>query len=375
MNHDNGAKAKILIVDDENEIRELLRDTLADQFDCLAVASAEEALELLNGQEVIISDILMEGMSGLEMIPHVLERSPDTVVLMISGESSIDSAITAMRHGAFDYLVKPFNLNQLVAAVQRAYEHHQLVAAKRLYENELERLVARRTVELDRALTSVEDSYRMTLKALAAALETRDHDTHGHSERVVAFSLRLGQELGLGKKWLRSLEFGSLLHDIGKIGVPDAILHKPAKLTEEEWKTMRQHPELGGRILAGIPFLAGASRVISQHHEMWNGHGYPLGLRGEEIDINARIFAVADTYDAITSDRVYRAAQSYEVAAAELDKFAGEQFDPDVVAAFHRVPRADWDRLRSGATPANCNSRQILALAVDAKRAALALAG
>lgn len=356
MNEDKNSKGQVLIVDDEKDIRDILCDTLADQFDCVAVSSAEDALELFNGQQVVISDIMMEGMNGLELIPRVLERSPDTVVLMISGESSIESAITAMRHGAFDYLVKPFNLNQLVASVRRAYEHHQLLTAKRLYENRLEMLVERRTEELDHALTTVEDSYRMTLKALATALETRDHDTHGHSERVVAFSLRLGNELGLDREQLRSLEFGSLLHDIGKIGVPDAILHKPAKLTDDEWKKMRQHPVLGGHILDGIPFLSGAARVVSQHHEMWNGCGYPSGLCRDEIDINARIFAVADTYDAITSDRVYRAAQSYEAAAAELDKFAGEQFDPTVVAAFHRVPREDWDRLRSSLSPFKSNS-------------------
>lgn len=339
-------RGQILIVDDEPDIREILRDTLQDQFDCVEAGSAEEALTMLDGKHVVISDIVMHGMSGLEMIPHVLQRSPDTVVLMISGENSIDSAIKAMRHGAFDYLVKPFNLRQLAAAVDRAYQHHELLVSKRLYETQLEMLVERRTEELDHALSSVEDSYRMTLKALAAALETRDHDTHGHSERVVSFSLRLGQELGLDRETMRSLEFGSLLHDIGKIGVPDAILHKPAKLSEEEWKTMRQHPMMGGKILNGIAFLKGAARVVSQHHEMWNGLGYPQQLKGEEIDINARIFAVADTFDAITSDRVYRAAQSYEAAAAELDKWAGEQFDPAVVAAFHRVPREDWERLR-----------------------------
>jgi response regulator RpfG family c-di-GMP phosphodiesterase len=342
-------RGQVLIVDDEAEIRTVVRDTLEDQYDCVEAGSAEEALELLDGKQVVISDIVMPGMSGLEMVPQVLERSPDTVVLMVSGEISIDSAINAMRQGAFDYVVKPFNIRQLSAAVDRAFQHHELLASKRLYENHLELLVKRRTEELDQALVSVEDSYRMTLKALAAALETRDHDTHGHSERVVSFSLRLGQELELDRETMRSLEFGSLLHDIGKIGVPDAILHKPAKLNEEEWKSMRQHPILGGRILNGIPFLKGAARVVSQHHEMWNGTGYPEKLKGEDIDINARIFAVADTFDAITSDRVYRAAQSYEAAAAELDRWVGEQFDPAVVAAFHRVPREDWERLRNQA--------------------------
>ncbi|HEX8151269.1 MAG TPA: HD-GYP domain-containing protein, partial [Pyrinomonadaceae bacterium] len=144
----------------------------------------------------------------------------------------------------------------------------------------------------------------------------------------------------------RSLEFGSLLHDIGKIGVPDAILRKPAKLTEEEWVLMREHPLHGQKILRGIEFLEGAARVVAQHHEKWDGSGYPLGLRGSQIDLNARIFAVADAFDAITSDRVYRAGRSYDEALAELDAYAGRQFDPRVVEAFRRVPRDEWDEIR-----------------------------
>jgi len=198
---------------------------------------------------------------------------------------------------------------------------------------------------LDRALDSLEDAYRSTLKALTAALETRDSETHGHSERVVSYSLRLGREYGLERDEMKSLEFGSLLHDIGKIGVPDAILRKPAKLTEEEWVVMREHPSHGQQILRGIEFLSGASHVVAQHHEKWDGSGYPLGLRGAEIDICARIFSVADAFDAITSNRVYRRGKSYEDAAAELDAWAGTQFDAQVVAAFHRVPKEDWAEL------------------------------
>jgi len=182
-------------------------------------------------------------------------------------------------------------------------------------------------------------------QALTAALETRDLETHGHSERVVTYSLRLGREYGLDGHRMKSLEFGSLLHDIGKIGVPDAILRKPAKLTEEEWVVMREHPLHGQQILRGIEFLSRASRVVAQHHEKWDGSGYPLGLSGEDIDICARIFAVADAFDAITSDRVYRKGKSYEAAAQELEEWAGKQFDNKIVEAFHRVPKEDWEEL------------------------------
>ncbi|HEY0730166.1 MAG TPA: HD domain-containing phosphohydrolase [Pyrinomonadaceae bacterium] len=341
------ASPRILIVDDEVEITEILADLLSEDYDCIRAGSAEQALALLQDNEfqLVISDITMPGMSGLEMIPHVKAISPDTVVVMISGMQTVESAIGALRLGAFDYLMKPFDLRQVEAVVKRALEHHELVVAKQRYENHLEELVEQRTAELDRALNSLEGAYRSTLKALTAALETRDSETHGHSERVVSYSLRLGREYGLNSDEMKSLEFGSLLHDIGKIGVPDSILRKPAKLTDEEWVRMREHPLHGQQILRGIEFLQGAARVVAQHHEKWDGSGYPLGLREHDIDICARIFAVADAFDAITSDRVYRRGKSYEAAAQELDDWAGRQFDPKVVEAFHRVPKEDWEEL------------------------------
>jgi putative two-component system response regulator len=348
MLEEMGGRARVLVVDDEPQIREVLCDLLGLDYDCASASSAEEALEHLRARrcDLVISDITMGRMSGLEMIPHVLSLRPETVVVMISGMQTIESAIEALRLGAFDYIMKPFDLRQVEAAVRRALEHHALREAKRRYENRLEELVEQRTAALDRALSSLGEAYRSTLKALTAALETRDAETHGHSERVVTFSLRLGRELGLGKTEMTALEFGSLLHDIGKIGVPDAILRKPAKLDAREWEKMREHPTHGQSILRDIEFLEGAARVVAQHHEKWDGSGYPLGLRAEEIDLNARIFAVADAFDAMTSDRVYRRARSYEAAAAELDEWAGRQFDPQVVEAFRRVPPEDWEELR-----------------------------
>ena len=358
---------RILIVDDEVEITEILADLLSEEYDCIRAGSAEEALTRLHEGEfqLVISDITMPGMSGLDMIPHVKEFAPDTVVVMISGMQTVESAIGALRLGAFDYLMKPFDLRQVEAVVKRALEHYDLVVAKQRYENHLEELVEQRTIELDKALNSLEAAYRSTLKALTAALETRDSETHGHSERVVTYSLRLGREYGLSSEEMKSLEFGSLLHDIGKIGVPDSILRKPAKLTEEEWVRMREHPFHGQQILRGIEFLQGASRVVAQHHEKWDGTGYPLGLRKEEIDICARIFSVADAFDAITSDRVYRRGKPYEAAAQELDDWAGRQFDPKVVEAFHRVPKEDWEELHRQSLmpkPDQFDVRQVMAM-------------
>ena len=341
-------RSRILIVDDEAEITSILSDLFEGRYACTTAGSAEEALRLLAGEDyqLVISDITMPGMSGLDMIPHVRSSWPNSVVVMISGMQTVESAIEALRLGAFDYVMKPFDLRQVEAVVTRALDHQELIVAKQRYEDLLEELVEQRTAQLDQALNSLADAYRATLKALTAALETRDLETHGHSERVVSYSMRLGREYGLDGERTKSLEFGSLLHDIGKIGVPDLILRKPAKLTPEEWVLMRQHPQHGQVILRGIEFLEGAALVVAQHHEKWDGSGYPLGLRGEEIDVCARIFSVADAFDAITSDRVYRKGKPYRAAAEELDAWAGTQFDPKVVEAFHRVPQQDWDDLR-----------------------------
>jgi putative nucleotidyltransferase with HDIG domain len=193
-------------------------------------------------------------------------------------------------------------------------------------------------------------NYRATLRSLASALEARDAETRGHSRRVVAYCLRLGRELGLSDREMVALEHGALLHDIGKIGTPDAILLKPTSLSPEEWLVMRRHIDQGVEILRGIEFLREATSVVAQHHEKWDGSGYPVGLRGEQICLNARIFAVADAMDAITSDRPYRAGQSFEVASQELIACVGTHFDPQVVAAFLAVSLDEWRRIRNEAT-------------------------
>lgn len=367
---------RILIVDDEPLIREALCQFLSETYQCALAASAEEALAKIEEEKfgVVISDINMPGMSGLEMISQIPAKSPFTSVIVITGQQVVDDAIQALRAGAFDYILKPFELLQVQAAVRRAAEHYELQIIKRRYDQHLEQLVAKRTEELNCALNEVEKSYRATLKALVQALETRDFETHGHSERVVTFSLRLGYELGLGNEQLTALEYGALLHDIGKIGVPDAILRKPAGLNDEEWIKMRLHPLHGQQILRGIPFLEAATRVVAQHHEKWDGSGYPLGLRGEAIDLNARIFSVADSFDAIVSDRVYRAGQSYENAAAALEKASGTQFDPEVVAAFHRVPKEDWEKLRKKSLqrkPEHFSFQAVVAELLDTANAAI----
>jgi HD-GYP domain-containing protein (c-di-GMP phosphodiesterase class II) len=200
--------------------------------------------------------------------------------------------------------------------------------------------------KLSETVDELSRTYRSTLGALAMALDARDAETRGHSERVVAFSLRLGVHIGLSREELTGLERGALLHDVGKIGVRDAILLKPASLTPDEWAEMRLHTEFGRAILEQVPFLISAIPVVAEHHERWDGTGYPRGLAGESIDIKARVFAVADCIDAVTSDRPYRRANTFEAAGEELRQHAGTQFDPQIVEAFFAISFDEWRELR-----------------------------
>jgi HD-GYP domain-containing protein (c-di-GMP phosphodiesterase class II) len=238
-------------------------------------------------------------------------------------------------------------------AVERALRYHRALEDKRLYEQALEERVRIRTAELRSAnddlnfmLDTLYRNYRATLQGLARTLEARDIETRGHSDRVVAYSMRLGTQMGLSSTDLLALEQGALLHDIGKIGVPDAILLKPGSLNTEEWVKMRDHVAHGLRIIENVEFLSGARFVVGQHHEKYDGSGYPNKLRGDGIHIHARIFAVADAFDAIMSDRPYRAAQPHEKACEELIAHAGSHFDPKVVSAFKSISKDEWGEIR-----------------------------
>lgn len=351
----NNKEVSILIIDDEEPIRRLLALYLSDEYTCVTAASADEATTMLAGSSfnLVMTDITMPGTSGIELCQFIHQAYPDTVVIMVSGMTDINYAVEAMRHGAFDYVVKPFDLSHVLMAVERGLRYQGLIAAKRHYEQSLEETVRLRTAELrslnedlNLMLEALYQNYRATLRALAGALEARDVETGGHSDRVVAYSLRLGRELGLAHKELIALEQGALLHDIGKIGVRDSILLKCGALTETEWEEMREHINHGLRIISGIDFLSGAAPVVGEHHEKYDGSGYPSGLRGEMIHINARIFAVADAFDAITSDRLYRKSAPYADARAEIVANSARHFDPAVVNAFLNVPESDWLEIR-----------------------------
>lgn len=344
-------KGKVLIVDDEADIRELLGDFLEGEgYNCALASDAPEALDLFKSTpdiDLVMSDIRMPGKSGLDLLGEIKEIDSDVMVVMISAVKDIESAITAMSKGAYDYVAKPFKLTEVGLIAKKAIEKRKLVLENKEYQKELEKKVAEQTRELKEALFKLDNAYSFTLRALVVALDTRDEETQGHSLRVVRFTLKLAEILGIkDKKQLQVIEYGSLLHDIGKIGIPDAILRKPGKLTPLEWQVMKTHPRLGYNILHKIEFLEEAAQIVLHHHERLNGAGYPDGLRGDEISLGSRIFAVADTVDAMTTERPYRHASTFEEASGELSKWSGIQFDRRVVEAFHSVPLEFWIKER-----------------------------
>lgn len=339
-------KEKILIVDDEEGIRELLQDFLkAEGFICDTANDGVEALEKFrnNGFDLVISDIRMPVMGGLELLRNIKQIDDLTAVIMITAVKDINVAIEALTMGAYGYVIKPFKLQEILINVERALEKRRIIIDNINYQKNLEEMVEKRTEELRLAMQEISITYEKTLEAFVYALDTRDIETGFHSQRVRLFTLELAKMVGISdKEGLLDIEWGALIHDIGKIGVPDSILRKPSKLTPEEWEIMKKHPIFGYNIIKGIKKLENAGKIVLFHHERYDGKGYPFGKKGKETPIEARIFAVADALDAMTSDRPYRKAFSYEYAYNEILKCSGTQFDPEIVEIFKSIPVDKW---------------------------------
>jgi response regulator RpfG family c-di-GMP phosphodiesterase len=339
-------------VDDEPAIRDILREGLTDSgYVCTLASNGHEALERLKDFEysLVLSDIDMPKMDGVQLLQAVKDRNPDIEVVMITGVVDVEMALRAIRLGANDYLTKPFNLEEVRFTIEKALEKRRLILENRQYQRNLEEKVAERTAqlvlkhrEIQGLFEKLQTSYETTLEALAAALDTRDTETQGHSVRVSEYTVVIAGRMGVKEPELTDIRRGALLHDVGKIGIPDAVLRKPGKLTVEEWAEMKKHPEIGHRILSGINFLEKSLPLVISHQERFDGSGYPHGLREEAIPLGARIFAVVDTLDAMTSDRPYRKALSYEVARAEIVRNSGIQFDPRVVEVFLTISPEEW---------------------------------
>ena len=341
---------RILVVDDEEAIREIVSSMLTSaNYKCRQASSGLEALALLeSGEEfeLMLSDLMMAGLDGIGLLERTKEKFPDMPVVMVTAVHDISVALAAIRNGAYDYLLKPFEREQLLATVRRALENRRLKLENRQYQTSLEALAAARTEQLRKALADLERSYGMTLEALGGALDMKDAETEGHSRRVTAFTMAMARKLGLPKEQVDVIARGAFLHDIGKMAIPDAILRKPDKLTPEEVTIMREHCYRGYQMLKKIPFLLEAADIVYTHQEHYDGTGYPRNLKGDEIPLGARIFSVADTLDAITSDRPYRAAQTFEAARKEIQRCAGTQFDPLVVDTFLSMPETIFEDLR-----------------------------
>ena len=339
----------LLIVDDEPGVCLLLREWLTDAgFSCQTALSGNEALAILREREIgaIISDLSMPGVSGLELLARVRQNYPHTAFLMATGVGDIRLAVQAMKQGADDYLMKPFQLDAVVANVTRALEVRHLEFELENYRTRLEEMVGERTGQLQAALEHISQIYDETLEALGAALDLKDGDTAGHARRVTRYCLEIAKAMGCSQDEMLQLKRGAYLHDIGKIAIPDAILLKPAKLTSEEMSVMWAHPYIGYEFVGRISFLSGAAEIVLTHHERFDGSGYPRRLMGDDIPLGARIFAVADTLDAMTSDRPYRHALPYSAAREEILQQSGRQFDPRVVDAFFSLPEQIWGNIR-----------------------------
>jgi len=322
----------ILVVDDERLVREMISRRMEKRgFQCVTAGDGPSALKLVskNNISLVLLDISMPGMSGLDVLASIKEDHPDTMVIMITAMIDINMAIKAMTSGAYDYLIKPIETEILSISVTRAIERRNLIIENREYQRNLERKVTEQTEEIRKTFIN-------TVTSLVNALEAKDEYTRGHSERVTDIAIKIARELALNETYIEKIRLAGLLHDIGKIGVREDILNKPGKLTEEEFEHVKTHSKIGEHILRPVIKDEEILDMVIHHHERYDGKGYPDGLTDDQISLQASILAVADAYDAMTSDRSYRKALSIEEARAEFRRFMGIQFHPPVVdALFH----------------------------------------
>lgn len=336
-------------MDDDRQVREVLQEIfLSGGYKCLLAGDGREGLEAFRAMRpsLTVSDVKMPVMDGIAFLKAVIELDPDAAVILLTGVGDTKIAVESLKLGAYDFIIKPVNADELLIAAERALERRHLLIERREYQATLERRVEEATRDLALAFRELRDTYRATLEALGSALDTRDVGTEAHSRRVHGYALTIARVHGVSEGDMKDIEHGVLLHDIGKIGIPDAILLKPGPLSPNEWTIMRTHPVVGRRLIERIPFLRGAVPIVHHHHEKWDGTGYPLGLRGAAIPLGARIFAVADALDAMTVDRPYSKAISYEQARNEIQRCAGTHFDPHVVTTFLSIPEAILQEIR-----------------------------
>jgi diguanylate cyclase (GGDEF)-like protein/putative nucleotidyltransferase with HDIG domain len=333
---------RILVVDDDPAILSFIEIILKrDGYHVSAFTSAQAVLEAVrraghDEYDLLLTDLRLPGKDGIELLHEVEDLNSDLVKIVMTGYATVDNAVHCLREGAYDFVEKPIDREQLRAVVERALEYRFLRVENSRYQVHLQDLVQERSAQLAATLEEVKKSHEFTLEAMVAMLDAREKQTAQHSHLVREFSVTLGRHVGLHGDDVETLARGALLHDIGKISIPDAILLKPSRLTPDEWQVMRRHAEYGYNLLCSSHYLRDAAAIVYSHHERYDGTGYPRALKGEEICLGARIFAVADAYEAMRSHRVYRRPIPPDKALAEVLQGRGTQFDPAVVDVFKR---------------------------------------
>ena len=343
VSKDQAKNYKIIVIDDEETIRGLFEQSLSSiGYECDTAENGKLGLEKIksgNDYDLVLLDVQMPVLDGIETLKQIKEYDPDLSIIMVSASVDIDHVRTALKEGAYDYIFKPFNVVEVESVIQRAIERSSLIRQNRDYQRNLEEKVKKQTMELIKL-------YSGTLEAMVLALDLREKETGYHSYRVTEYALTLAKKLELSDPELSVIAKGALLHDIGKIGVPDSILLKPDKLTSEEWSIMKKHPELGYELLKNIGFLEDSAQIVLHHHERFDGSGYPVGLMGDQIPLGARIFSIVDSLDALTSVRVYKDAFSFEESVERIAEAGGKQFDPWIVEAFLDISIDEYKSIR-----------------------------
>jgi response regulator RpfG family c-di-GMP phosphodiesterase len=324
---------KILIVDDEASVRRLLCSQLTlEGYRCFEAANARQALHILrrNNVDLVMLDIKMPEKSGIELLSEIKLDYPDTSVIMVTAIAEMQTAIRCMKQGAYDYVMKPFELDEITISVARALEKRRLVLENKEYQQNLEKKVAEQA-------NKIRASFLNAITALVYALEAKDAYTSGHSHRVSRLSVAIARQLDLPRSQIYRLKLAGLLHDVGKIGIQGSVLNKPDRLTEDQFELVKLHPEIGEHILSPIVDSTEILEAVRGHRERFNGKGYPDGLKEGEISLGARILAVSDAYEAMISERPYRGAMSPSAALDEIENNKGTQFDPEIADTFAKI--------------------------------------
>ncbi|MBI4697678.1 MAG: response regulator [Nitrospirae bacterium] len=326
-------KERVLIIDDEIAPRESLRMVLKDRYNVSTATGAREGFNIMtqNPADLVVLDIMMPEINGIEAMKEIKQRHPDTEVILLTAFASIESARSAIRYGAFDYLTKPFDKDDVITVVERGLEKRRANINLKVEKDKLWSRTRYLEEQINSARQNLVMSYEGTVKALILTIDAKDHYTFNHSEHVARLSVEIAKVLNLPGKVKDRLEQAALMHDIGKIGVDEIILRKNGRLTDDEFTEIKKHPVIGATIVQQVPFLEDAIPVILHHHETYHGRGYPIGLKGEEIPLTARIVMVADAIDAMMRARPYRGALPMEKVFSELRENAGTQFDPQIV--------------------------------------------